>query len=146
MTVQRLTTQLSRTLTMCLFLNTDCVWLILTWHGQACVPTDKPSWLYMCQFLRWPARTIYSQHKNHHSAKPLHNHDIVSVHFIHFYCMENCDKLSRLSYVNLHIFQCNYRPSGMIHVSNQRCSILCGAVFYGKGWCKINVTIKRCHN
>ncbi len=28
-------------------------------------------------------------------AKPLHNRDIVSVHFNHFYCMGNCDNLTR---------------------------------------------------
>ncbi len=28
-------------------------------------------------------------------AKPLHNHDIVSVHLNNFHCMEICDKLSR---------------------------------------------------
>ncbi len=28
-------------------------------------------------------------------AKQLHNHDIVSVYFKHFYCTEICDKLSR---------------------------------------------------
>ncbi len=28
-------------------------------------------------------------------AKPLHNRDIVSVHFNHFYCTEMCDKLKR---------------------------------------------------
>ncbi len=29
------------------------------------------------------------------TAKPLHNRDIVSVHFNHFHCMGICDKLSR---------------------------------------------------
>ncbi len=28
-------------------------------------------------------------------AKPLHNHDIVSVHFNHFHCMGICHKLRR---------------------------------------------------
>ncbi len=28
-------------------------------------------------------------------VKPLHNHDIVSIHFNHFCCMEICDKLRR---------------------------------------------------
>ncbi len=36
-------------------------------------------------------------------AKPLHNCDIVSVHFNHFHCMRICDKLSRHLSVNLHI-------------------------------------------
>ncbi len=44
------------------------------------------------------------------SAKPLHNHDIVSVHFIHFYCMGICDKLSKhlymLTYICLNVDEC----------------------------------------
>ncbi len=44
------------------------------------------------------------------SAKPLHNHNIVSVHFIHFYCPEICDKLSRdlamLTYTYLNVDDC----------------------------------------
>ncbi len=43
-------------------------------------------------------------------AKPLHNNDIVSVHFNHFYCMEICDKLSRdldmLTYIYLNVDDC----------------------------------------
>ncbi len=35
-------------------------------------------------------------------AKPLHNYDIVSVHFNNFYSTVICDKLQRLRYVNLH--------------------------------------------
>ncbi len=53
-------------------------------------------------------------HKYHTSyiipAKALHNHDIVSVHFNHFYCMEICDKLSRdlamLTYIYLKVDEC----------------------------------------
>ncbi len=43
-------------------------------------------------------------------AKSLHNHDIVSVHFKHFYCMEICDKLSRdlamLTYIYFNVDDC----------------------------------------
>ncbi len=43
-------------------------------------------------------------------AKPLHNRDIVSVHFNHFYCMGICDKLSRywymLTYIYLNVDEC----------------------------------------
>ncbi len=39
--------------------------------------------------------------------KPLHNHDIVLVHFNHCYCMEICHKLSRdlamLTYIYIYI-------------------------------------------
>ncbi len=28
-------------------------------------------------------------------AKPIHNHDAVSLHFNHFYCTQICDKLIR---------------------------------------------------
>ncbi len=43
----------------------------------------------------------------HIPANPLHYHDIVSIHFNHFYCMEilRQTKLG-LSYVSLHISQC----------------------------------------
>ncbi len=48
-------------------------------------------------------------------AKPLHNRDIVSVHFKHFYCMEICDKLSRhlsmLTYIYLNVCECSLTPS-----------------------------------
>ncbi len=44
-------------------------------------------------------RCIYVMHwltvLSYIPAKPLHNHDIVSVHFNHFYCMDICDKLRR---------------------------------------------------
>ncbi len=40
----------------------------------------------------------------------LHNHDIVSVHFDHYHCMEICDKLSRdlamLTYIYLIVDDC----------------------------------------
>ncbi len=43
-------------------------------------------------------------------AKPLHNHDIVSVHFNHFYFTEICDKLSRdlamFTYIYLNVDGC----------------------------------------
>ncbi len=43
-------------------------------------------------------------------AKPLHNHDIVSVHFNHFYCPEICDKLRRdlavFTYIYLNVDEC----------------------------------------
>ncbi len=43
-------------------------------------------------------------------AKPLHNHDIVSVDFNNYYCMEICDKLSRdltmLVYIYLNVDDC----------------------------------------
>ncbi len=43
-------------------------------------------------------------------AKPLHNHDIVSVQFNHFYCMEICDKLRRdlamLTYIYINVDEC----------------------------------------
>ncbi len=43
-------------------------------------------------------------------AKPLHNHDTVSVHFNYFYCTEICDKLSRdlamLTYKYLNVDDC----------------------------------------
>ncbi len=43
-------------------------------------------------------------------AKPLHNRDIVSVHFNHFHCMRICDKLSRrlsmLPYIYLNVYEC----------------------------------------
>ncbi len=43
-------------------------------------------------------------------AKPLQNHDIVSVHFNHFYCTDICDKLSRvldmLTYIYLKVGDC----------------------------------------
>ncbi len=43
-------------------------------------------------------------------AKPLHNHELVSERFNHFYCMEICDKLSRdwamLSYIYLNVDEC----------------------------------------
>ncbi len=43
-------------------------------------------------------------------AKPLHNHDIVSVHFNNFYCTEICDKLSRelamITYIYFNIDDC----------------------------------------
>ncbi len=43
-------------------------------------------------------------------AKPLHNHDIVSVHFNHFHCMGICDKLSRhlymLTYIYFNVDEC----------------------------------------
>ncbi len=43
-------------------------------------------------------------------AKPLHNHDIVSVHFNHFYCTEVCDKLrgdlAMFTYIYLNVDEC----------------------------------------
>ncbi len=43
-------------------------------------------------------------------GQPHHNHDIVSVHFIHFYCMGICDKLSKhlymLTYICLNVDEC----------------------------------------
>ncbi len=43
-------------------------------------------------------------------AKPLHNHDIASVHLNNFYCMGICDKLSRhlymLTYIYLNMDEC----------------------------------------
>ncbi len=43
-------------------------------------------------------------------AKPLHNCDIVSVHFSNFYCMGICNKLSRhlsmLTYIYLNVYEC----------------------------------------
>ncbi len=40
-------------------------------------------------------------------TKPLHNRDIVSVHFNHFYCIGICDKLtghlSMLTYIYLNV-------------------------------------------
>ncbi len=43
-------------------------------------------------------------------AKPLHNHDIASEHFNHFYCTEICDKLSRdfamFIYIYLNVDEC----------------------------------------
>ncbi len=43
-------------------------------------------------------------------AKPLHNRDIVSVHFNHFLCMGICDKLSKhlsmLTYIYLNVGEC----------------------------------------
>ncbi len=48
-------------------------------------------------------------------AKPLHNHDIVSVHFNHFYYMGMCDKLSRhlamLTYIYLNVDECGLTSS-----------------------------------
>ncbi len=42
--------------------------------------------------------------------KPLHNCDIVSVHFNHFYCMIICDKLTRhlsmLTYIYFNMDEC----------------------------------------
>ncbi len=44
-------------------------------------------------------------------AKPLHNHDIVSVHFNHIPCTGICDKLSRhlsmLTYIYLNVDECS---------------------------------------
>ncbi len=37
---------------------------------------------------------------------PLHNHDIVSVHFNHFYCMEICNKLRRDLAMVTYIYLC----------------------------------------
>ncbi len=39
------------------------------------------------------------QYAKHILAKPLHNHDIVSVHFNSFLLMRICDKLSRLLFM-----------------------------------------------
>ncbi len=43
-------------------------------------------------------------------AKPLHNHDIGSVYFNHFYCTEICDKLGRdlamFTYIYLNEDEC----------------------------------------
>ncbi len=43
-------------------------------------------------------------------AKPSHNHDIVFVHFNHFYCTEICDKLRRdlamFTYIYLNVDEC----------------------------------------
>ncbi len=43
-------------------------------------------------------------------AKPLHNRDIVSVHFNNFYCKGICDKLSwhlfMLTYIYLNVDEC----------------------------------------
>ncbi len=37
-------------------------------------------------------------------AKPLHNYDIVSVHFSNFYCIEICDRdLVMLTYIYLNV-------------------------------------------
>ncbi len=48
-------------------------------------------------------------------AKPLHNHDIVSVHFNHFHCMGICNKLSRhlsmLNYIYLKVGECGLTSS-----------------------------------
>ncbi len=42
-------------------------------------------------------------------AKPLHNNDIVSVHFNHFYYMEICDKLRKnlamFTYIYLNVYE-----------------------------------------
>ncbi len=46
----------------------------------------------------------------HIPAKPLHNHDIVSVHFNHFYSTEICYKLRRnlamFIYIYLNMNEC----------------------------------------
>ncbi len=43
-------------------------------------------------------------------AKPFHNHDIVSVHFNHFYCIEICIKLrgdlTMFTYIYLNVDKC----------------------------------------
>ncbi len=43
-------------------------------------------------------------------AKPLHNHDIVSVHFNHFHCTEIWDKLRKdlymINYIYLDVDEC----------------------------------------
>ncbi len=43
-------------------------------------------------------------------AKPLYNHDTVSVHSNHFYCMEICEKLRRdlamFTYTYLNVNEC----------------------------------------
>ncbi len=48
-------------------------------------------------------------------ANPLHNHDIVSVHFNHFYCMGICNKLNRhlsmLTYIYLKVDECGLTSS-----------------------------------
>ncbi len=43
--------------------------------------------------------------KNSIPVKPLHNHNIVSVHFNHFLCMKICDTQETFMYANLHISQ-----------------------------------------
>ncbi len=52
-------------------------------------------------------------------AKPLHNHDIVSVHFNYFYCMVISNKLNRvlamLAYIYLNVDDC-WLTSPMPHV------------------------------
>ncbi len=66
----------------------------------------------MCEV--WFQRRIHIIQQGMHTgvvpAKPLHNDDIVSVHFNHFYCMGICDKLSRhlymLNYIYLNVDEC----------------------------------------
>ncbi len=48
-------------------------------------------------------------------AKPVHNHDIVSVYFNHFYCMEICDKqsgdLAMSTYIYIDVDECSLTSS-----------------------------------
>ncbi len=79
----------------------------LLWKVQKSLAVNREGIFNVKVWLTWLKFrcTLDKKKKNEHTfniiisiyipAKPLHNHDIVSVHFNNFYCMEICDKLSR---------------------------------------------------
>ncbi len=76
-------------------------------YQPACEPT------YIYQLVSKHLTHIISSNYIH--AKPLHKHDIVSVHFNHFYCMEICKE--GCSYVHLHISQCRWVVINILYVT-----------------------------
>ncbi len=75
-----------------------------TWFGYVCILYHMWSSNTRSYQQKWSGGCVFIP------AKPLHNHDIVSVHFNHFYCKEICDKLSRdiamLTYIYLNVDDC----------------------------------------
>ncbi len=60
--------------------------------------------------LVMPTRCYGMYNATYIPAKPLHIHDIVTVHFNHFYCTQICDKIRRdlamFTYIYLNVDEC----------------------------------------
>ncbi len=82
-------------------------------HAWVSAPDPLPSWHSKhYRVIHYNLTSIIHQPGTNSiiPAKPLHNRDIVSVHFNNFYCMEICDKLTRhlsmLTYIYLNVDEC----------------------------------------
>ncbi len=75
----------------------------VTNHGEWLLWLRTHAWIVPCCYI---SLHVVSLQQVYIPAKPLHNCDIVSVHFNHFHCMGICRQTKKaLIYVNLHISQ-----------------------------------------